>query len=148
MHALLTPVHWLNGDNLLSVRSTYKKLEYGPMHNVMAVLPKVAPSVQRRKVWLTPTTRVSCIAAKTRNPLKFVRVSQTNETISAASGPQFTTWRRYCCLASFFPIVDTCLSCEDIARQSCGMVPTWRLLAIFCVLYFGELRAARFRPAF
>jgi len=26
----------------------------------------------------------------------------------------------------FFPIVDTCLSCEDIARQSCAMVPRWR----------------------
>jgi len=23
----------------------------------------------------------------------------------------------------FFPIVDTCLSCEDIARQSCGWCP-------------------------
>jgi len=29
------------------------------------------------------------------------------------------------------PIVDTCLSCEDIARQSCGMVPRWRVLATF-----------------
>jgi len=34
-------------------------------------------------------------------------------------------WRRYCCLTSFFPIVDTCLSCEDIARQSCAMVSRW-----------------------
>jgi len=37
-------------------------------------------------------------------------------------------WRRYCCLTSFFPIVDTCLSCEDIARQSCGMVRRWQFL--------------------
>ena len=29
-------------------------------------------------------------AAKTQNPLKFVGVPQTNETISAASGPKFT----------------------------------------------------------
>jgi len=51
----------------------------------------VAPSVQRRKVWLTPTTRVLCSnAAKTRNQLKFAGVPQTNETISAASGPKFT----------------------------------------------------------
>jgi len=34
-------------------------------------------------------------------------------------------WRRCCCLTSFFPIVDTCLSCEDIAWQSCAMVPRW-----------------------
>jgi len=35
-------------------------------------------------------------------------------------------WRRYRCLTSFFPIVNTCLSCEDTARQSCAMVPKWR----------------------
>ena len=40
-------------------------------------------------------------------------------------------WRRYCCLTDFFPIVDGCLSCEDIARQSCGMVHRWRFLASF-----------------
>jgi len=40
--------------------------------------------------WLTPTSRVVCSnAAKTRNPLKFIGVFQTNETISAASGPKF-----------------------------------------------------------
>jgi len=51
----------------------------------------VAPSVQRRKVWLTPTTRVPCSnAAKTRNPLKFAVVPQTPEPTSAASGPKFT----------------------------------------------------------
>jgi len=39
-------------------------------------------------------------------------------------------WRRYCCLTSFFPIVDTWLSCEDIARQSCAMVVNfWRFFA-------------------
>ena len=48
-------------------------------------------SLQRRKVWLTPTTRVPCSnAAKTRNQLKFGGVPQTNETISAVSGPKFT----------------------------------------------------------
>jgi len=35
-------------------------------------------------------------------------------------------WRRYCCWASFFPIVNTCLSCEYMARQRCAMVPRWR----------------------
>jgi len=42
-------------------------------------------------VWLTPTTRMPCSnAAKTRNPLKLPGVPQTNEMISAASGPKFT----------------------------------------------------------
>jgi len=34
-------------------------------------------------------------------------------------------WRRYCCLKSFFPTVETCLRCEDIAWQSCAMVHRW-----------------------
>jgi len=47
-------------------------------------------------VWLTPTTRVPCSnAAKTRNPLKFAGVPQTNETISAAGGPKFTILREH-----------------------------------------------------
>jgi len=48
-------------------------------------------SVQRRKVWLTPTTRVPCSSgAKMRNPLKFAGVPQTNETISSGSGLKLT----------------------------------------------------------
>ena len=49
-------------------------------------------------------------------------------------------WRTYCCLASFFPIVDTCLSCEDIARQNCAMVPRWRFLATFLRPVFSTSR--------
>ena len=42
-------------------------------------------------VWLTPTTIVpSSNAAKTRNSLKLAGVPQTNERISAASGPTFS----------------------------------------------------------
>jgi len=44
---------------------------------------------------------------------------------------------------SFFLIVDTCLSCEDIARQSCVMVPIWQLF-VSCI--FSEPRAAHFKP--
>jgi len=87
-------------------------------------------------VWLTPTTRVPCSnAAKTRNPLKLPGVPQTNETNSAASGPKFTIlWGHVgeiLLLNKLFSIVNTCLSCKDIARQSCGMVPRWRFLATF-----------------
>ena len=36
------------------------------------------------------------------------------------------------CLSTvFFAIVDTCLSCEDIAGQSCAMVPRWRIFGDF-----------------
>jgi len=93
-------------------------------------------------VWLTPTTWLPCSnAAKTRNPLKTSWGAQTTGPISAASRPKFTIlwgiWRRYCCITSFFPIVDRCLSCEDKARQSCTMVWRWR---VFCVLHFSVSR--------
>jgi len=62
------------------------------MPNVMATLLNVGGAfVQRRKLWLTPTTRVPCSkAAKMRNLLKFAGVPQTCQQISAASGPKFT----------------------------------------------------------
>jgi len=45
-------------------------------------------------------------------------------------------------LNKFFPIVDTCLSCEDIglAQQSCAMVPRWRFLATFLGPVFAASR--------
>jgi len=51
-------------------------------------------------------------------------------------------WRRYCCLTSSFPTVDTCLSSEDIAQQSCAMVPKWRF---FCALYFQQAACSTFQ---
>jgi len=121
------------------------------MPNVMVALRNIGgASVQRRKVWLTPTTRVLYSnAAKTRKPLKLEGVPQTRQQISAVSSPKFNIMRT--CGGSvgvqqvFFPIVDTCLSCEDTARQSCAMVPKWRFLAS-CI--FSEQRAAHFRHAF
>ena len=43
-------------------------------------------------------------------------------------------------LNKFFPIVDMCLSCEDIARQSCATVPRWRFLATFLRPVFSASR--------
>ena len=104
--------------------SRRKKLECGPM-------PKFNTAV-----WLTPTTWLSCSnAAKTRKPLTLAGVPQTakwSQPLVDPSSPYCgDIWRRYYCLKSFFPNVDTCLSCEDIARQSCATVPRWRFLATF-----------------
>ena len=107
------------------------------MPNVMVALPNIGGALCSTPQSLADaTTRVPCSnAAKTRNPLKFAGVPQTNETISAASGPKFTIlWEHVeeiLLLNRFFPIVDAYLSCEDIARQSCAMVPRWRFLATF-----------------
>ena len=122
------------------------------MPNLMAALPNIdgALSVQRRKVWLTPTTRVPCSnAAKKQNPLKFAGVPQIRQQISAVSRPKFTILsgqvEEVLMFNKFFPIVDICLSSEDIARQSCAMVPKWRFFAS-CIS--SEPRAAHFTPAF
>jgi len=97
----------------------------------------LALSVQRRKVWLTATTRVLCSnAARTRNPLKSAGVAQTRQQISAVSRPKFTILsahvEKVLQCNNFFPIVDSFLISEDVARQSCAMVPTWRFFA-FCI---------------
>ena len=53
-------------------------------------MPNVMAALFNATVWLTPTTRVPrSNAAKTQNPLKLPGVPQTNERISAASGPKF-----------------------------------------------------------
>ena len=44
-------------------------------------------------------------------------------------------------LNNFFPIVDTCLSCEDIARQICTMVRRWRRFGDFLRPAFSASRA-------
>jgi len=76
--------------------------------------------------------------------MKVAGVPQTPERISAASGPKFTIlWghvEEILLLNKFFPIVDTCLICED------SPIKLWdgAQMAIFC----NESRAAHFRPAF
>jgi len=74
-------------------------------------------------------------ATKTRNRLKFAGVPQTIKRYQPLVGRSSlyckNMWGRYCCLTSFFPIVDKCLSCEDIARQSSAMVRRWQFFASF-----------------
>ena len=43
-------------------------------------------------------------------------------------------------LLSMFLIVDLCLSCEDTARQSCAMVPRWRIFGDFLHPVFSTSR--------
>jgi len=49
-------------------------------------------------------------------------------------------WRTYCYLTNFFPIVDTCLSCQDIARQICAMMHRWQFLATILRPVFSASR--------
>ena len=80
------------------------------------------------------------------NLLGYPKLTNNSPPLLGRSSPYYEDMRRrYWCLTSFFPIVDTCLSCVDMARQSCVMVPRWRFFAS-CI--FSELRAAHVRHAF
>jgi len=94
------------------------------------------PLLQCRKVWLTPTTRCRAVTLPRRetswNLQGCPKLVNRSQPLVCRSSPYCEDlWRRYWCLTSFFPIVDTCLSSEDIAQQSCAMVPRWRFLATF-----------------
>jgi len=130
--------HWLTNDSLVKRTMLFQTVitrNVGQCPTWWSPCQTwVAPSVQHHKVSLTPSTCSN--AAKMRNPLKFAGVPQTTRSISAASGPKFTIlWGHVEDILLlnkfFFPIVDTCLSCEDIALQSCPIVPRWRFLATF-----------------
>jgi len=60
------------------------------------------------------------------NPLKFAggpKLRNRSQPLVGWSSPYCgDMWRKYCCLISFFLIVNTCSSCEDTVRQSCVMV--------------------------
>ena len=63
---------------------------------------------------------------------KLTSAPENNKIIAYGSSPYCVGMsRRYCCLTSFFPIVHTCLSCEDIAGQSCAVVSRWQISGIF-----------------
>ena len=54
------------------------------------------------------------------------KLANSSQPLVGRSSPYYEDmWRRYRCLTNFFPIVDTCVSCEDTAWQSCVMVPKW-----------------------
>jgi len=75
----------------------------------------------------------------TRKPLKFAVVPQTRQQISVASEPKFTILWGHVVDIAVWQVFFNCRyvpCCEDIALQSCAMVP-----AIFCVLPISsELR--------
>jgi len=75
---------------------------------------------------LMPQSLADARYQRTRNPLKLAGLPITRQQILAVSGPKFTIlWGRVgeiLLFNRFFPIVNECLSCEDIALQSCAMV--------------------------
>jgi len=108
------------------------------MPNAMAALPNIGGAFCSTPHSLADAhyTRVPFSnAAKTRYALKFAGVPQTTGPMSAASGPKFTILcervEEILLPNKLFLIVDTCLSCEDRARQICAMVPILRFFDDF-----------------
>jgi len=91
---------------------------------------QVAPSVQRYTQFGYAVTQPR---RKTRwNLLGCPKLTKQSQPLVGRSSPYCNdVWGRYCCLTRFFPIVNTCLNCEYMARQICAMVPRWRFFASF-----------------
>ena len=88
-------------------------------------------------------------AAKTQNPVKFVGVPQTPEPISAISGPKFSILSRHVeevlvLSKFFFPIVDTCLSCEDSPTKLCDGDSLRAVFSASHVQHVSELHYSKF----
>jgi len=115
---------------------------------MMVALPNIGGALcSMPQSLLTPTTRVPCSnATKMRNLLKFTGVPQTRQQISAASGPKFIVLSAHIqevlLFNKFIPIVHTCLSCENIVRQSCTMVAHYTLL--YSESIFGDFLGPAF----
>jgi len=116
------------------------------MPNVMVALPNISGALcSTRKLWLTPTTicrAVTLPRRKTRWNLQGCpKLANRSQPFVGRSSPYYEhVWRTYRRLTIFFPIVDTCLICEDIARQSCAMMLRWRLFASFLRPVFSASR--------
>jgi len=98
------------------------------------------------KVWLASGERRRCSnEGKTRNTLTRL-VSQTPEPISAVSGPKFAIlWGRVediWLFNKFFRLSIHALTAKIQPDKVARWCADGKFLAIFCVLYFGEPRAA------
>jgi len=82
--------------------------------------------------WLLECRAVKLPRRETRwNLLVCPKLANRSQPLVGRSSPYCEDmWGRRCCL-TFFPIVDMCVSCEDIARQSCSMVPRRRIFDDF-----------------
>jgi len=123
-------------------------LECGPMPNVVVALPNIGgASVQRRKVWLTPTTRVPCSnTAKTRKPLKLEGVPQTRQQISAISSLKFTIlWGHVEEVSMFNKFFSDWRYMPQLRRYSPTKLCDGAKMSIFCILYFQHAACSAFQ---
>jgi len=99
----------------------------------------VAPSVQRRKVWLTPTTRCRAETLPRRktsgNLQEYPKLVNRSQPLVGRSSPYYgDMWRTYCCLVAKIK--------PDKVVRWCPDDDLWRL---FCVLRFQLAACSRFQ---
>ena len=84
------------------------------------------------------------------NLLRWPKLTKQSQPLVGRSSPYYNNmWALLLLNKFFFPIIDTCLSCRDIARQSCAMVRRWRFFASFlrpvfpasCVQHISDLHS-------
>ena len=116
------------------------------MPNVIVALPNIGGALCSTPQSLADAHYRCCAVTlprreTSRNLQGFPKWSNRSQPLVGRNSPCYEDlWRTYCCLTSFFAIVDMCLSCEDIARQSCAIVPKWRFLATFLRPVFSASR--------
>ena len=126
----LTPAAGVPCSNAANIgeRKTGTQSEFCSRHNSVRGQEPLKKYIQcnqprRRqtscKVWLTSTERCRCSnEAKIWSPLNLPGcpkpTNQSQPLVGRRSPYCEHMWRRYCCLTSFFPIVNTCRSCKDI----------------------------------
>ena len=120
------------------------------MPNVMAALPNIGGALCSTRQRLADahywrTVQYRCQDAK---PVEIscgapnYRIDLSRKWAEVRSPNCGDMWRTYCCLTSFFRLSIRALvaRCEDIARQSCAMVPRRRFLATFLCPAFSASR--------
>ena len=93
----------------------------------------LSPSVQRRKVWLTPTTRCRAVTLPRRkthlNLEGCPKLVNRSQPLLGRSSPYYEdTWRTYCCLTSFF---SDCRYMPQLRRYSPTKLCNGAQMAIF-----------------
>ena len=106
------------------------------------------PSVQRSKVWLTPTTRCRAVTLP-RRETKFEGVPQTPEPLSAVSGPKFIFSGHVDEISLlnkfFFRLSIHALVAKIWPDKLVRWCPDGNFWRLFCVLYLQRATCSRFQ---
>jgi len=153
-HGFCSKFHTLSSSakfwKSVKIWQSYRQLKCGNFFETVFSVPAQETAKHRAKFGWRPLSDVAAVTKARRvtrwNLLGCRKLPNRSQLLMGRSSPYCGHMRRrYCCLT----IIDTCLNCEDTARQSCAMVPRWRIFGdFFAFCISSEPRAAHIRPAF